>query len=609
VRRLRAYLVIAAILLTAGGAQAGDAGQESPFIVGAGARALGMGGGFVSVADDASSVYYNPAGLPRLEYQELSAMHMSLMEGTMYDYAAWAYPTPSLGGFGLAFMRLGTDDIIRREGFVETGTFGYSYSQFLVSYGRRLRGHLSAGLTLKMLYQSLDIYSDWGVGLDFGMIAEPVKHLSIGLTVRDMIPATLELNTAEETLPITVVAGLALHDLALTDRIGGTVSIDLEKTENRDVRVHTGAEMVFDRAYVLRAGYDRDNLSFGAGFQHDRFKFDYAYKVLDYIDDSHRFSISYQIGTSVSEQTRIDEMEEERRGSELLAHERQRQLLANKDKADEFYHQYRLDSALTYYQRALAFDEDNQEIIGTIAAIENVRRIQRDQEQLLRERQYEFGVMIQTYLDQAELFYAKAYYPAALDMLQLVFEIDPNHFAARRLKDDIDDAMQESVAASLKVGSEAVMQGDQVRAIEAYQHVLYLDPDNAEAIKGKQDVAINLDIARHLNVGIDLFKAGRYAEARKQFQLVLSANRTEPVAREYMDRIEAALAHPPTLEKIQRDSDIWQLYLDGLRHMRNQDYQKAIDVWEQVLDAYPGNENTLNNIEQARLRLMSQSEE
>jgi len=543
VRRLRAYLVIAAILLTAGGAQAGDAGQESPFIVGAGARALGMGGGFVSVADDASSVYYNPAGLPRLEYQELSAMHMSLMEGTMYDYAAWAYPTPSLGGFGLAFMRLGTDDIIRREGFVETGTFGYSYSQFLVSYGRRLRGHLSAGLTLKMLYQSLDIYSDWGVGLDFGMIAEPVKHLSIGLTVRDMIPATLELNTAEETLPITVVAGLALHDLALTDRIGGTVSIDLEKTENRDVRVHTGAEMVFDRAYVLRAGYDRDNLSFGAGFQHDRFKFDYAYKVLDYIDDSHRFSISYQIGTSVSEQTRIDEMEEERRGSELLAHERQRQLLANKDKADEFYHQYRLDSALTYYQRAL---------------------------------------------DQAELFYAKAYYPAALDMLQLVFEIDPNHFAARRLKDDIDDAMQESVAASLKVGSEAVMQGDQVRAIEAYQHVLYLDPDNAEAIKGKQDVAINLDIARHLNVGIDLFKAGRYAEARKQFQLVLSAK---------------------TLEKIQRDSDIWQLYLDGLRHMRNQDYQKAIDVWEQVLDAYPGNENTLNNIEQARLRLMSQSEE
>ena len=52
--------------------------------------------------DNSAALYYNPAGLPRLDYQELSAMHMSLMEGTMYNYAAWAYPTPTLGGFGLS---------------------------------------------------------------------------------------------------------------------------------------------------------------------------------------------------------------------------------------------------------------------------------------------------------------------------------------------------------------------------------------------------------------------------------------------------------------------------------------------------------------------------
>ena len=40
--------------------------------------------------------------------------------------------------------------------------------------------------------------------------------------------------------------------------------------------------------------------------------------------------------------------------------------------------------------------------------------------------------------------------------------------------------------------------------------------------------------------------------------------------------------------------------------MRNQEYEEAIKAWEKVLQAYPGNENTLNNIEQARLRLLSE---
>ena len=41
--------------------------------------------------------------------------------------------------------------------------------------------------------------------------------------------------------------------------------------------------------------------------------------------------------------------------------------------------------------------------------------------------------------------------------------------------------------------------------------------------------------------------------------------------------------------------------------MRDRDYQKAIDAWQKVLEAYPNNTSTLNNIEQARLRLQSEA--
>ena len=44
----------------------------SPNLVGSGARALGMGGAFIAVADDATAASWNPGGLIQLETPEIS---------------------------------------------------------------------------------------------------------------------------------------------------------------------------------------------------------------------------------------------------------------------------------------------------------------------------------------------------------------------------------------------------------------------------------------------------------------------------------------------------------------------------------------------------------
>ncbi len=70
--RIPMLLTVVTVLLTVTGY---SLGQQIDFnLIGAGARARGMGGAFIGVADDATAVSWNPAGLVRLEKPEASVV-------------------------------------------------------------------------------------------------------------------------------------------------------------------------------------------------------------------------------------------------------------------------------------------------------------------------------------------------------------------------------------------------------------------------------------------------------------------------------------------------------------------------------------------------------
>ena len=83
--------------------------------IGVGARPMGMGGSFVSLVDDATATYWNPAGLTQLEHKEAMGMHASQFGGVVvHDVLGIVAPLKSpdhRSAVGLTLIRLGVDDI------------------------------------------------------------------------------------------------------------------------------------------------------------------------------------------------------------------------------------------------------------------------------------------------------------------------------------------------------------------------------------------------------------------------------------------------------------------------------------------------------------------
>ncbi len=280
--------------------------------------------------------------------------------------------------------------------------------------------------------------------------------------------------------------------------------------------------------------------------------------------------------------------------------------MALREKANRFFHNFELDSALVYFNQLFVTAPDDEELIGTIAAIENAIKVQREQETKLRAAEQERQQYLSSYYDQATAFYGKKYYRAALDMLNLIFDVDPENVRAHALKEEIEESMASQIAHYFEVAHLAEQEGRFTAAIDAYNSILELEPDNSVAAGGKRKALSSLDLAKQLNQAIQLFNEGKFDEAEGRFRAVLEVNPNETVAREYLGRIAAAQKHTATLEDLQADRTVWGLYLDGMRYYRDKEYDKAIEVWQKVLEAYPGQPNTLENIELARRRLKSQ---
>jgi hypothetical protein len=270
--------------------------HAAPFLrMGVGARALGMGGAFTAIADDATASYWNPAGLTKIENIEATFMYSANMsvdrQFNYFGYAQWL----GVGGLGVSWINAGMSDMENRDdsghllGSEDTGNNAIAFS-----YGMEV-GSLMVGGTAKVLHQSvMGTDSETGFGLDLGGMFNLSDNVTAGMVVRDIgshygdvnVPYNWRLGTAIRALDGALCVGL-----------------DVDKTQQiDDFQIHLGAEYgleVHPGYYTFfRAGLNSvEDQAFtgGLGIRVPYVQFDYTYmteKDEEPLGDNHRVSIT-----------------------------------------------------------------------------------------------------------------------------------------------------------------------------------------------------------------------------------------------------------------------------------------------------------------------------
>ncbi len=326
------FVVISLVLLTMFMSQQAFAVSEAALLfllISPGARSAGMGEAFVAVADDASAVFWNPAGLAYQYGKQITFMHANWLPGLtndlFYEFLAYRMSIEGVGtvGFNVIYLDLGEQQRTDEQG---NQLEKFSSNEFAISacYGTTVTDNIAMGVTLRFIRSNLSKFgagAEIGSGqasvfaFDVGLLYTFPFHdgkLSWGVNISNMGPKISYIDAAQaDPLPTNLKTGFAyrlinqkynkltiaadINKLLVTPRADKPAdpfykalitSWYDDKPFQRELDKITrsiGMEYWYSDLIALRAGYYYDKegkvryTSFGAGLKYSLYGFDFGY--------------------------------------------------------------------------------------------------------------------------------------------------------------------------------------------------------------------------------------------------------------------------------------------------------------------------------------------
>ncbi len=274
--------------------------------IGVGARAVAMGSSFVSVADDATAVYWNPAGIARMQKSVLSINHTTWLADIGYAQATYLFHTRFLPGtIGVHASSLFMDEqqvrtVFRPQG--EGRSFDAGDMAVGLTYGRSLTDKFSAGIGANYLQSSLASYTGSAVAFDFGTLYNTgYRSLRIGMAIQN-IGSDMKFIEDEVKLPTVFRVGMSMNLYESGSQMV-VMAGDFSHPPDNNERASWGMEYGFKEFLFLRGGYqfnyDLETFSAGLGFKvaaalNSEARVDYAYTDMGVMPAVHRVSVDFR---------------------------------------------------------------------------------------------------------------------------------------------------------------------------------------------------------------------------------------------------------------------------------------------------------------------------
>ncbi|HVP40303.1 MAG TPA: PorV/PorQ family protein [Candidatus Saccharimonadales bacterium] len=313
-RRARCAWIAAGLLLLApalaraqgqelGGQRRGTASLE--FLkIGVGARAEGMGEAFVSVANDPSAMYWNPAGIGTMLRREIQVSTVDYPADIHYSQIMAVLPSQALGG-SLGFMMGGFSvDMNETDEYHPFGTGRtFTFSDFVLgaAYARRFTDRLLIGFGMKYAREDfgsqIDAPATGAILFDIGSVYYiGWRSLRVGMSLTNfggeagpggtfISPNTSIQRAYDAFSPPTMFRyGLAFEPIE-RESFRWTTAVEASQASDNAIEFRAGTELLLAGHLALRTGYQIRNDAFGfcggAGFRGEigglNGQIDYAY--------------------------------------------------------------------------------------------------------------------------------------------------------------------------------------------------------------------------------------------------------------------------------------------------------------------------------------------
>ncbi len=295
--------------------------------IGVGARGIAMGESFVAVANDASALFWNPAGLVQFTENQVIASRTEYVVDIKHDFFGVVYHLGESDALGASFSSLHMDDM---EITTEAQPFGtgryFTFGDIAVgvSYSKKMTDQFSFGATIRYAEETLDVLKMRSVMVDLGTLywtglgstrfAVTISNFGADVQPKGTVTQFNGSRVSDfQSFSLPTVFKLGIATEFIEDEISRlTTSLQLNHPNDNAEHFRIGAEYAYENTFFLRAGVKRtigqrlfgrdetspEDFTLGAGIALDvkeftRVSADYAFARFSDLGSVHRISLSF----------------------------------------------------------------------------------------------------------------------------------------------------------------------------------------------------------------------------------------------------------------------------------------------------------------------------